>query len=107
MTTETVMLDEKELRKRNNQGSYLSWAEVNALLNRLSTLDAEKKAAVERAQKLEGALVPFSNAVFNDNGEVTYDYTMFDLDDLWRAYCVLRTRTLTEFTNVPEASHDH
>lgn len=41
-------------------------------------------------EQLIEALRPFANAVFNDNGDVTYDHMMYSTDDLWRAYCLLR-----------------
>lgn len=61
------------------------------LLDRLSTLEAEKKAAVE-------ALRPFA-ALF---GEPVATPQASD----WRRAFETYT-TLTESTNVPEASHDH
>lgn len=56
--------------------------------------EAADRIAVLEAQLAEArqALQPFSNAIYNDNGDVTFDHSTYGTDDLWRAYCVLRRR---------------
>lgn len=44
----------------------------------------------EKIEQLRAALQPFADVVFNDNGDVTYDYSSISRDDYWRAYCALR-----------------
>lgn len=39
---------------------------------------------------LAEALRPFANAVFNDNGDVTYNFTAYSTDDLFRAYRLMK-----------------
>jgi hypothetical protein len=53
--------------------------------------------AIESQRRAEAALVaaqdalkPFANAVFNDNGDVSYNFTAYGTEDLRHAYCVLR-----------------
>lgn len=60
MTTETVMLDEKELRRRIDDpnpwvGVGLSRGECRWLLDRLSTLEAEKEAAEKALRTVQNA----------------------------------------------------
>jgi len=50
-------------------------------------------------QKLAEALAPFANAVYNDNGDMTVNYTAVDYGDFTKAYF-----TLAEFKTLP--SHD-
>lgn len=45
-----------------------------------------------RIAKLEAALKPFADRVYNDNGDVTYTMGALDTEDLWRAYCALKSR---------------
>ncbi|WP_157970132.1 hypothetical protein [Pelagibacterium sediminicola] len=70
-----------------NMGEKIRWGEDTALMDQAADL-------IERMNKtiddMERALQPFSSAVFNDNGDVTINYSVFDDDDLFRAYSVLR-----------------
>jgi len=43
-----------------------------------------------RIAKLESALRPFADRVYNDNGDVTYNTSAHDTEDLWRAYVALK-----------------
>lgn len=45
-----------------------------------------------RIAQLEAALKPFSDRVYNDNGDVTYEMGALDTEDLWRAHCAMQSR---------------
>jgi hypothetical protein len=44
----------------------------------------------QKIERLRKALKPFSDAVFNDNGDVTVDHSVATHDDYWNAYCAMR-----------------
>lgn len=69
-------------------------------IDRLRSRIMELEKALERCL---GALRPFANAVFNDNGDVTYDHTMYGTGDLWRAYCRHRKYRAALSSTEPEA----
>jgi hypothetical protein len=62
-------------------------AEALALIDRLTAALTTSEAA--RVKAVE-ALRPFANSVFNDNGDVTFDHTMYVTDDLFRAYRLVK-----------------
>ena len=47
-----------------------------------------------REEALVEALRPFAAVVFNDNGDVTYEYSNVTKEDYFRAYSLLKRRTL-------------
>jgi hypothetical protein len=42
--------------------------------------------AAKEIEKLRKALRPFAACVFNDNGDVTYDFSHAKPEDYWKAY---------------------
>ncbi|WP_342643413.1 hypothetical protein [Rhodoligotrophos ferricapiens] len=49
-----------------------------------------------RIRDLEAALRPFADAVFNDNGDVTFETSRIGDDDYWRAYRVMYRKPIRE-----------
>lgn len=71
-----------ELAQRN--------AEWDKLIPAIKKLEADRDALAARVAVLEAVLKPFSDVVYNDNGDVTFDYSNLKEDDYWRAYWKLR-----------------
>lgn len=70
-----------------NMGEKIRWGEDTALMDQAADLIEQQGKVLD---DMERALQPFSSAVFNDNGDVTFNYTAFNDDDLFRAYSVLK-----------------
>jgi hypothetical protein len=57
------------------------------LISDLEDQVIEQKAEIER---LRVALKPFAGVVYNDNGDVTYDYSSVSREHYWAAYQALK-----------------
>lgn len=76
--------DEKKKSREFWQGTANTWSRrAEAAEARIADLEKERDG-------LREALEPFASSVFNDNGDVTFDYTAFNDDDLFRAYRLIK-----------------
>lgn len=66
MSDETLTARAERLAAHIEVGGTEGWEVVCA-----NTLRKERDAALARAERLAGALRPFADAVFNDNGDMT------------------------------------
>jgi regulator of replication initiation timing len=57
---------------------------------RLVAIETDNARLRAENEKLRAALKPFSDCIYNDNGDVTITTSDAVANDYWHAYCVLK-----------------